>query len=492
MPRLAALLLLALLAPPSLAQPNPAPPARQRVAALTLSGPPTLPDATRRYLTDVLRARLSVLPPTLLVLTQENLLALLPPGADLAACLGACEVETGRNLGASYVLSGGAARLGVAWRLSLRLHETISGALLGASTAEAGSETGLEAAVIEAARPLIQILRARHPGPLPLPASAPAASPAAPSPPEALPLADQLSYAEALAFERGAASPQDKAARWGRLKARPGWLGAEARARQRHWRRAARQAARQASEARAEAARMAEDWARLQPLLADPATPPIRRQQLAARFVATYGEAHPHFGALSPHLAGALIDWALIPGDPTRGIAAFELSRAEVSVAVYRRCVDLGHCTPPGDWPGCNWAAPERADHPVNCVSWSQARRFAAWMGARLPTAAEWRLAAGGVAPWPWGHAPPDPHRAVLAAEGTTPPCVRPAGTSVHGVCDLIGNVEEWLQGPPPSRVGGGFRAALDADLTTPRPGAPLDSAALGFRLCRPLAEEIP
>ncbi|MBU1900231.1 flagellar filament capping protein FliD, partial [Myxococcota bacterium] len=82
--------------------------------------------------------------------------------------------------------------------------------------------------------------------------------------------------------------------------------------------------------------------------------------------------------------------------------------------------------------------------------------------------------------------------RRVLAAEGTTPPCARPAGTSVHGVCDLIGNVEEWLQGPPPSRVGGGFRAALDADLTTPRPGAPLDSAALGFRLCRPLAEEIP
>lgn len=40
-----------------------------------------------------------------LLLTRQNIEALLPPGVDLADCEGDCEVDTGRNVGADYVLT---------------------------------------------------------------------------------------------------------------------------------------------------------------------------------------------------------------------------------------------------------------------------------------------------------------------------------------------------------------------------------------------------
>ncbi|MFN3197220.1 MAG: hypothetical protein ACE366_02210 [Bradymonadia bacterium] len=64
-----------------------------------------------------------------LVMTRENILEMLPPGVDLAQCEGECEVETGRNIGADYIVSGSFVEVGGDIKVSMRLYDTQTGAL---------------------------------------------------------------------------------------------------------------------------------------------------------------------------------------------------------------------------------------------------------------------------------------------------------------------------------------------------------------------------
>lgn len=103
---------------------------------------------------------------------------------------------------------------------------------------------------------------------------------------------------------------------------------------------------------------------------------------------------------------------------------------------------------------GCYAAGKE--DHPVVGVSWFEAEAYARWAGRRLPTDAEWVKAAcwpvslSPGAPlqrrYPWGDTM-DRERANLWGSGpgdTVPVTAFAEGTSVGGVCQLIGNVWEW------------------------------------------------
>ena len=132
-------------------------------------------------------------------------------------------------------------------------------------------------------------------------------------------------------------------------------------------------------------------------------------------------------------------------------LSGYHMDKTEVTQSEYKKCVDAGKCGKPG----CDWRPAVTPNRPVVCVSWQFASDYCAWAGKRLPTEAEWEKAARGTdgRKYPWGNEDGTCDYAVMddggqgcGTDGTWNVCGKsPAGDSPYGLCDMSGNVWEWV-----------------------------------------------
>lgn len=154
-------------------------------------------------------------------------------------------------------------------------------------------------------------------------------------------------------------------------------------------------------------------------------------------------------------------------------LSPFYIDRFEVTNRLWAACVVAKACSLPGstdDFAGRPYFGVEATnDYPVIYISWFNADAYCRWRGARLPTEAEWEMAArwnpstGAVTAYPWGDAW-DQTRLNYCDAGCIlgdPTFIDPNfndgwpqmapvghfsnGASPVGALDMAGNVAEWV-----------------------------------------------
>ncbi len=129
-------------------------------------------------------------------------------------------------------------------------------------------------------------------------------------------------------------------------------------------------------------------------------------------------------------------------------LSTYKIDKYEVTVEQYKECVDAGVCEKRKDQL-CNFGVSGKENHPINCVSWVDAKTYCEWAGKRLPTEAEWEKAARGTDGriYPWGNESASCEYSVISGCGTGETMEvgsKPSGASPYGVFDMSGNVREW------------------------------------------------
>ena len=190
--------------------------------------------------------------------------------------------------------------------------------------------------------------------------------------------------------------------------------------------------------------------------------------------------------------AGTLV----VTKEGVRSTNGFYLAVHEVTVGEYRVFVKAtGRKGPP---------LPRDDALPVTSVTLVDARAYALWKGARLPTADEWRHAAtgGGLFIYPWGNR--YNQRCANTSEFGTgrlqPPGALRTAYSTAGIADLLGNAAEWTATSKGAGkrerfliLGGSYkRKKTRPDTITYRRRAEARSADVGFRLAASLPESRP
>jgi len=161
------------------------------------------------------------------------------------------------------------------------------------------------------------------------------------------------------------------------------------------------------------------------------------------------------------------LDWVFLEGDTFQmggGIALpdahpahtvtvpdFEMTRTEITNAQYRVCMEAGVCSAPITDPDNYFDLTGYENHPVTHVEWQQARLFCLFAMGRLPSESEWEFAArsrGLDILYPWGNDLPTEELVVTypQTEYPIPVCSRPDGNTAQELCDMSGNVQEYVQ----------------------------------------------
>jgi len=149
-------------------------------------------------------------------------------------------------------------------------------------------------------------------------------------------------------------------------------------------------------------------------------------------------------------------------------VSPFMIDQTEVTQRAYAAFIEatgyrLPHVAEPWAAEGWNWSSTtvdsDRANHPVTLVSFYDAQAYCHWIGKRLPTEAEWQLAAlGSVSDarvFPWGsryQADKLNHGRMTAPnfdesdgfERTAPVGSFVSGVSPYGLMDTFGNAWEY------------------------------------------------
>ncbi|MEC8105699.1 MAG: formylglycine-generating enzyme family protein [Pseudomonadota bacterium] len=193
--------------------------------------------------------------------------------------------------------------------------------------------------------------------------------------------------------------------------------------------------------------------------LADDGEGPVRRVAVKPFLLGATTVTNAEFAAFveaTSHVTEAerwgwsFVFWSDVPksAGPTEGVIGSEWWR-RVDSATWRAIHG------PGSEDAC------RPDHPAVHMSWNDAAAYAAWVGGRLPSEAEWEHAArGGLGDvrFPWGDEEPDDSgffpcniwqgrfpQANSAADGhaATAPAASFAPNG-YGLYNMVGNVWEW------------------------------------------------